>query len=175
MVLTGAVFLAGSLYYAATRLSPLEDEIAMKRQEIAALEAKKRELQRLTETVTQLAKPISATGQTINGWLFVGRVGSAGKWAPPSEGVIPAPNSTQTTDFNSVSVMKDAPIASTIEEKKVETNAAKSLQKEPVQFVRAGTYLSVVEVARQPSIGGGQLVWAKVSVPPDRVLQVGTK
>jgi hypothetical protein len=45
LVLVGVVFLLGSVYYSATRLRPLEDEIKKKRQEIISLQGQE-EIQR---------------------------------------------------------------------------------------------------------------------------------
>jgi hypothetical protein len=171
MVLIGAAFLIGSLYYSATKLRPLQADIEKKKKEIAVLEAKKIELQRVNDMVTQRAKPVAADRAMVKGWLYIGRIGKDGKWAPASEGVAPTPDPLQTSDFKRVTIKKSASIVGRIEPK-TDIAAFTPLEKGPALFVKAGTQLNVTEIRRETSIGDGWTIWAKVEAPSHYVLAV---
>lgn len=180
LILTGVVVLAATVIYSATRLRPLEEEISAKAQEAVNLqhqiEAKQAELQRVSEAVSRVAQPLPNTAKNIEGWLYVGRIGSDGTWAPLSEGVQPAPSGQQTV-FNALTVAKESPIVDSTDGDTPKTGGPTSSQSSagPVQFVKSGTQLNVLKIWKEKSIGDGSLIWAKVNVAPQNVLDVGRK
>jgi hypothetical protein len=81
LILVGVAFLVATIIYSATRLRPLEEEVSAKTQESINLQnqienlqhqidAKKAELQRVTEAVTRAAYPLPNTADNVEGWLY---------------------------------------------------------------------------------------------------------
>jgi hypothetical protein len=165
LVVLGIVFLLGTVLYSATRLAPLEEQVSRLQGEI---ESKQAELRRISDAVARAAQPLSSavSNSNIEGWLYVGRLGSNGTWAPLSEGVVPVPDENKT-DFTTVITRKNAPIVANAENSEMPRagNAAgPSTASGQVQFVKPETRLAVIRTWKEKSIGGGYFVWAKVSV-----------
>lgn len=178
LVALGVGFLAATVIYSAMRLSPLELEVSIKNQQAIDLahqiEAKQAELQQVTEAVTRIAQPLSGAATNVEGWLYVGRINSSDKWAPLSQGVRPAPDGQQTS-FNCLTVVKDAPIVEGDNAdlpKTANSNLPQSSFKS-ILFVKSGTQLNVIKTWKDKSVGGGVLVWAKVNVAPQFILDIG--
>jgi hypothetical protein len=153
------------------QLAPLIEKQAELKADIEALEAKRTELQRDNNLLSRAAKPAEKSSQQeVEAWLYVGRA-SSGAWAPRADGVVPVPTPTATQDFGKVSTTKNVTLVGQIES----ALSSISASEETVQLVKAGTELNVLELKTQPSIGGAALVWAKVRVPADKVLEISKK
>lgn len=178
LIVVGMAFLAATVIYSAMRLRPLEAEVSAKAQEAINLqhqiEAKQTELQRVTEAVARVAQPLPNNATNVEGWLYVGRIGSNDKWAPLSEGIRPAPDGQQTV-FNALTVVKESPIIDGTSADTPKTGEPTTSQPAtgPIQFVKSGTQLNVLKTWQEKSIGGGAFIWAKVNIPPQYVLDVG--
>ena len=166
-----AVVAVGVTAFSLYQLGPLTQRQAELKADIESLQAKRTELQRDNDTLGRGAKPADMpSGGKITAWLYIGRA-SDGHWAPASDGVVPFPDSALVKDFSAVITTKNATLVGTIED---ETPSPKS-STEPVQLVKSGTELPVVELKTQPSVAGASLVWVKVSVPADKVLELSGK
>ena len=155
------------------QIGPLTGKVSKLNAEIASLEAKRDELQHSNAALSRVAKPITNPTGAVEAWLYIGRVASTDQWAPPSEGVEPSPNPLTVRDFVSVKVTKNAPLVDNIEGSSSITRVEPGMTKDAsVRLVQAGTVLKVIEIKTQPSIGGASLVWAKTSVPSEKVLEV---
>lgn len=166
MILLGVFFLVGSIYYSATRLRPLEDEIK-------TLEAKRDELRLNIDRLVAVARPMKNARDSVTAWIYMGRASDAGKWAPLADGVEPVPNLGVTKDFHAIKILKNKSFVENLESK---VNLLdKTAINEPVVLVRSGTTLQISEIKTEPSIGGAELVWAKVTIPPEALLEIAAK
>lgn len=168
-----AIFAVGITVLSLFQLTPLTEKQAELKADIEALEAKRAELQRDNTLLMTAAKPPEKFSMNkVEAWLYVGRANN-GHWAPPSDGVTPLPIPAVTKDFRTVSITKNVTLVGQIESTSPETKSNSS--GEPVQLVIADTELPVLELKTQPSIGGASLVWAKVSVPANKILEIATR
>lgn len=155
------------------QLVPLTEKLTKLKAEISALEAKRNELQRNNDAITKTAKPIENPSGNVAAWLYVGRISSGDQWAPPSEGVAPFPDASVVRNIKNVSVKKNSRFVENIESSSESTTSQPS--EAPVQLVRAGTELPVLDLKTQPSVGGGSLVWVKVNIPANTILEIPGK
>jgi uncharacterized small protein (DUF1192 family) len=166
-----AVLAVGATAFSLYELGPLTQRQAELKADIESLQAKRAELQRDNATLAGAAKPAdNSSGSKITAWLYLGRAAD-GHWAPASDSVAPAPNPELVQGFSAVVARRNATLVGTIEDEPISPKSSSG----PVQLVKSGTELNVEELKTQPSIGGASLVWAKVSVPPDKVLELSGK
>lgn len=163
MVVLGVIFLAGSVYYSATRLTPLQEQIQ-------ALEAKRDELRSSVAEFSKAAKPVSTPAENIEAWMYVGRVADGGQWAPHADGIVPAPNAAETVEIKSILTKSNSRFVESPDESS--DSSASSKSDGPIQLVRGGTQMAVMEIRRLPSVGNGLFIWVKVKIPSSAVLEL---
>lgn len=172
MIVVGALFLAGTVYYSATRLGPLEQDIRAKREEIAQLEAKKSELVRLAAAAENSARPATPSKQETVGWVYLGRV-SGGTWAPKSNRVESSATPDAVTAGSNIKTQQNTSLVDNIDAPLVESSSARQSDSATNFFVKPNTALKILATREQDTIGGGKLLWAKVRVGSENLLQLG--
>lgn len=141
------------------QLTTLAGDLASRSQQLKEAQAQK------AREVAKVAKP--AAGSTpLVAWVYVGRLNSSGRWAPVSDDVIPDPRGGKP---QTVALKANTMLLATL------ADTGDQAPSGPLQMVRNDTQLPVIEVRQEDSIGGGKLVWAKVSVPADNVLEVARR
>jgi outer membrane murein-binding lipoprotein Lpp len=168
MILLGALFLAGSVYYSATRLAPLEQSVRELSEEIAQLEARKTELLRFAAATDRAAKPVLPSDQESDGWVYLGRVSSSGNWAPKSDRVESPKNLDAIIQGSTITTKQNTSLVDNID---IETSKQPDTSIET--FIKPGTKLEVLAIREQDSIGNGKLIWVKVHLTSESLLQVG--
>lgn len=172
MILVGVVFLAGTVYYSATRLAPLEQEVQAKREEIAQLEARRTELTRLASAAEGAARPAVSSQPETEGWIYLGRV-SDGNWAPQSDRVESAKMPADVVAGSTVKTRQNVSLVGDIDSPTVEGPLANQAESKTKYFVKPGTDVKVLALRQQDTIGGGKLLWAKAQVSSADLLQIG--
>ncbi|MGN6830727.1 hypothetical protein [Paucibacter sp. M5-1] len=168
-----ALVAVAATVFASRQLVPVTEQLVALKSEVVQLEAKKIELQRTNSVITANATPATSVVSAEVGWVYVGRVNSDRVWAPPAEGVAPAPNEKAVENFKEVMVSKNTPYVDNADAPKVDiAEFNPSTSSGPVRLVRAGTSLPVLDVRREASAGGASLVWAKVSIPAKAILEI---
>lgn len=172
MLVLGVCFLTGTVYYSATRLRPLEEEIQAKREEIAQLEARKAELLHFAAAAENAARPAAPSTQESEGWIYLGRVSSSGAWAPQSDRVASQENPSLVGTGSRITTKEQASLVGSLDTPPDNASSANDIDSKTQYFVRPGTELKVLEVRDLPSVGSGKLLWAKVSVKSDYLLKL---
>lgn len=142
-------------------LQPIADAIA------ASSVSLQRQQAEVTSEVARASRPLPKTADPVRGWLYAG-LAVSGKLVAPAQGIELGKDSADPLTIKSVVVTKDSPILGNID---VEGSGASS----QAQLVKAGTQLTVEATTPQKTISSGSLIWVKVTVPPERVLQPATK
>jgi hypothetical protein len=174
MVVLGVVFLLLTVIYSATQLRPLQQEVQAKRDEIAQLEARKAELSRFVSAAESAARPLASSSAPTTGWVYLGRVSNSGAWAPQSDRVQSSATPESVAKGNRIATIQNSSLVSDLDANADDGSIASGTTSSTVKvFIRPKTSLEVLEVRNQGSIGGGKLLWAKVQVQSDSLLQVG--
>jgi cell division protein FtsB len=173
MIVMGVVFLAGSVYYSATRLGPLEQDIQAKREEIAQLEAKRAELARLATAADNATRPAPSSKAQLEGWAYIGRVSESGNWAPQSDRVDSSKTPSEISTGSIVTVRSNASLVENIDSLASTDQAPIATPSPPDYFIRPGTQLKVLALQAQDSRVGGKYLWVKVRVRSEDLLIVG--
>lgn len=173
MVGAGVLFLSLSIYYSASRLMPLERQVATLQEEIAQHEARLGELKRLVAAVDQAARPASALQDAMEGWVYVGRLSSQGAWAPRSERMAAPDDPAGLVVGASVKTLHNTSLVGRIESDAGSGSADQPGSAAPKIFIKPDTRLEVLDLQRQDSVGGGKQLWVKVKVAPAALLELG--
>lgn len=163
LIVIGALFLGGTVYYSAARLAPLEGQI----------EAKKKELLILNATVNNNINPISHPIDKIDGWVYLGRVSTSGEWVPLSYGVELATNPVDVIIGSHITIRENTSLVDNPVDSSTATGDLKSNKNKNKYFIKPGTKLQILELTSQKSIGDAKFLWAKVSTSSEFMLQVG--
>lgn len=121
----------------------------------------------VTSEVARASRPLPKTADPVRGWLYAGLVVN-GKLVAPAQGIELGKDSADPLAIKSVVVTKDSPILDNID-------TEGSVTSSQAQLVKAGTPLTVEATTPQKTISSGSLIWVKVTVPPERVLQSANK
>ncbi|WP_321931547.1 hypothetical protein [Paraburkholderia guartelaensis] len=165
--------LNGEINSLSSEVGVRNNEINNLNNEIIRLQATRDELKRNISTLVSTARPVPSQQSSVVGWLYVGRVGDTGHWAPLSESVFPSPDRSQTENIVELQVSKNTPLTDNsesntpLEEKELAPKSTGA-----VRLVKGGVNLKVVKLWSQPSIGNGRYVWAMVNVAPDQLLEI---
>lgn len=175
LVLLGVIFLGATVLYSATRLRPLEEQIQAKKDEIVQLEARRAELARIVAAAEGVARPAAPSVTPQVGWVYLGRVSSDGSWAPQSDRVKSSTVPSGVARNGLLEVQQNTSLVDELDldSKETPSSASAGSTITPSLFIRPGTRLKIVDVKQQGSIGDGKLLWAKVQVPSDALLQIG--
>lgn len=133
-----------------------------------------RQQEELTGEIARASQALPKSASPVNGWLYAG-LATNGNLIAPGRGIELGKESSNPADIKSVTVTKDSPIVDNIEVEGLSSNESKSSTIEHAQLVKSGTQLSVEKTVPQKTIGSGLLIWVKVTVPPERVLQLAGK
>lgn len=169
MVFLGIAFLAGSIWFSASTLRPLQQQVGDLKGSIAQLEAKKAELTGFAAAVDASAKPANISSPESHGWVYIGRVSSAGAWAPKSDRIATSAQPAGLTSGATVTTESNAALVDDINTSAndVKPSTGKSSTR---LFIRPGTDLVVADVKQQDTIGGGKLLWIKTKVASSALL-----
>lgn len=155
------------------QIGPLTRQLDGLRTQITTLEAKRDELLRSNDRFAATATPAASAAQAQDAWLFVGRLNAEGQWAPESDGVKPVDEARGKHDFRQIRVTKNSQLYDSLAEVLHPPGSASDAREaSPLRLVKAGAVLDVLAQRREASVGGGSLVWVKVSVAPTDLLVI---
>jgi hypothetical protein len=166
MVILGVVFLGSTVIYSVTRVQPL-------REEVAQLEAKRTELARLAAAAEHAARPAAPSQQLVEGWIYLGRVSADGEWAPQSDRVESAKDPSLLIAGMQVSARQDVSLVDDISAEPNDQHVSTQSTSATALFLKPATAVKVLDIRKQDSVGNGKLVWARIKVSSDALLQVG--
>lgn len=176
LIVVGALFLGGTVYYSAARLAPLEKKEKLLHEKATQLqgqiEDKEKKLLILNASVNNNIKPISHPIDKIDGWVYLGRVSTSGEWVPLSHGVESATNPAKVIIGSHITIRENTSLAGNPVDSSTATGDLKSNKNK--YFIKPGTKLEILDlISEKSSIGDAKFLWAKVSTSSEFMLQVG--